>query len=135
MPLSVGTRLGAYEVLSVVGKGGMGEVYRARDTRLGRDVAIKVLPEAVAADHGRRQRFNREARAISSLNHPHICSLFDIGSEDGVDYLVMELIEGESLANRSRRVAAVTRRRDCPSSDTCASLRPRTAANGRSKLR
>src|SRR5262245_5222899 len=100
MPLSVGTHLGAYELRSVVGKGGMGEVYRARDTRLGRDVAIKVLSDAFASDDGRRQRFKREARAISSLNHPHICSLFDVGSQDGADYLVMELIEGESLDQR-----------------------------------
>ena len=103
MPFESGTRFGAYELRSVVGKGGMGEVYRARDTRLGRDVAIKVLTDHFAADHGRRQRFNTEARAIASLSHPHICSLYDIGSEDGTDYLVMELIEGESLADRLLR--------------------------------
>ena len=100
MPFSSGTRFGAYELRSVVGKGGMGDVYRARDTRLERDVAIKVLPDHFATDHVRRQRFNLEARAIASLSHPHICSLYDIGSEGGTDYLVMELIEGESLADR-----------------------------------
>lgn len=100
MRLAVGARLGAYELRSIVGTGGMGEVYRARDSRLGREVAIKVLPETFAADPGRRQRFNREARAVSSLNHPHICTLHDIGSENGADYLVMELIEGESLEAR-----------------------------------
>src|SRR5262245_52281220 len=103
MPFEAGARLGAYQLLSMLGAGGMGEVYRARDTRLGRDVAIKVLPELSAADPGRRQRFNREARAVSSLSHPHICTLHDVGSEDGAEYLVMELIEGESLANRLLR--------------------------------
>ena len=100
MSLSSGTRFGAYELRSLVGRGGMGEVYRARDTRLGRDVALKVLPGHVAADHDLRQRFSTEARAIAALNHPHICSLYDIGSEDGTDYLVMELLDGESLAER-----------------------------------
>ena len=78
----------------------MGEVYRARDTRLGRDVAIKVLPEKLNADPDLRERFEREAKAISSLNHPHICSLYDVGHEDGTDYLVMEFLEGDSLADR-----------------------------------
>ena len=100
MPLAAGSRLGPYEILGPLGAGGMGEVYRARDPRLGRDVAIKVLPEDVAPTPELRQRFEREARAISSLNHPHICTLHDIGQQDGVDFLVMELIEGETLAAR-----------------------------------
>jgi len=105
MPLSPGEKLGPYEVLSPAGAGGMGEVYRARDTRLDRTVALKVLPAHVAQDPERRQRFEREARAISSLNHPHICSLYDIGRQDGVDYLVMEYVEGETLALRLERGA------------------------------
>src|SRR5712692_10146385 len=100
MPLSSGTRLGPYEVLSPIGAGGMGEVYRAKDTRLDRIVAIKVLAAHVADRPESRQRFEREARAVSSLNHPHICSLYDIGQQDGRDYLVMEYLEGETLAAR-----------------------------------
>ncbi len=100
MPLSSGTRLGPYEILALLGAGGMGEVYRARDTRLERTVAIKVLPAHLAASPERRQRFEREARAVSSLNHPHICALYDIGQQDGVDFLVMEYLEGETLAHR-----------------------------------
>jgi serine/threonine-protein kinase len=103
MALSSGTRLGPYEILSVAGSGGMGEVYRARDTRLDRVVAIKVLPEALLLDPGRRQRLEREARAVSSLSHPHICTLHDVGHQDGVDYLVMEYLEGETLAERLRK--------------------------------
>ncbi|MEK6325180.1 MAG: protein kinase [Acidobacteriota bacterium] len=100
MKIGAGTKLGPYEILSPLGAGGMGEVYRARDTRLDRIVAIKVLPDHLAMHTELRQRFEREARAVSSLNHPHICTLHDIGSQDGLDYLVMELIEGESLADR-----------------------------------
>ncbi|MEP7027982.1 MAG: protein kinase [Candidatus Eisenbacteria bacterium] len=103
MPLTPGTRLGPYEILSPLGAGGMGEVYRARDPRLGRDVAIKVLPEAHAADPEHRARFEREARAISKLAHPHICALFDVGQVAGSEYLVMELLEGETLAQRLER--------------------------------
>src|SRR6266581_6140763 len=98
MPLSTGQRLGPYEILSPAGAGGMGEVYRARDTRLDRIVAIKVLPAHVAADPELRQRLEREARAVSSLNHPHICALYDVGHQDGTDFLVMEYLEGETLA-------------------------------------
>src|SRR5512132_3068698 len=100
MTLTTGSRVGAYEILGTLGAGGMGEVYRARDTRLGRDVAIKVLPTEVAHDQQRRLRFEREAQAIAALNHPHICALYDIGSADDVLFLVMELLEGETLEAR-----------------------------------
>src|SRR3954454_4083437 len=99
MPLAAGTRLGPYEILSPLGSGGMGEVYRARDTRLDRMVAIKVLPAQLAEDAQLKMRFEREARAISQLNHPNICTLHDVG--DG--YIVMELLEGETLAARVAR--------------------------------
>jgi hypothetical protein len=101
--LAPGTRLGPYEIGIPIGSGGMGEVYRARDTRLGRDVAVKVLPAAAAANAESRERFMREARAISALNHPGICTLHDVGAHDGTDYLVMELVEGETLASRLER--------------------------------
>jgi Tol biopolymer transport system component len=100
MSLASGTRLGPYEILAPLGAGGMGEVYRARDTRLDRTVAIKILPAQFSADPIRKQRFEREAKTISGLNHPHICTLHDVGSQDGVDYLVMECVEGETLAER-----------------------------------
>jgi eukaryotic-like serine/threonine-protein kinase len=100
MALTPGFRLGAYEIESPAGAGGMGEVYRARDLRLDRSVAIKVLPEQFANNPEVRQRFEREARAISSLNHPNICTLYDVGHQDGIDYLVMEYLEGEVLASR-----------------------------------
>src|SRR6202790_2362108 len=100
MPILSGKRLGPYEILSAIGAGGMGEVYRARDTRLDRIVAIKVLPTHLADRSELRERFEREARTIASLNHPHICTLFDIGQQDGIDYLVMEYLEGETLAQR-----------------------------------
>jgi eukaryotic-like serine/threonine-protein kinase len=99
----VGRTLGHYRVVSLLGSGGMGEVYRATDTRLDRTVALKVLPQHLSSDPERRQRFEREARAVSSLSHPHICALYDIGQQDGIDYLVMEYIEGESLADRLAR--------------------------------
>jgi serine/threonine protein kinase/WD40 repeat protein len=100
MALSAGTKLGPYEIVAPLGAGGMGEVYRARDTRLGRDVAIKVLPTHLADRPDLRERFEREARAIASLNHSHICTLHDIGRQDATDYLVMELVEGQTLAQR-----------------------------------
>ncbi len=104
MPLNPGEKLGAYEILSPLGAGGMGEVYRARDTRLGRDVAIKVLPERLSSSPDFRQRFEREARAISSLQHPHICVLYDVGHDDSAgEYLVMEFLEGETVAERLKR--------------------------------
>jgi eukaryotic-like serine/threonine-protein kinase len=100
MPLAPGTHLGPYEISAPLGAGGMGEVYRARDTRLERSVAIKILPPQFSADPVRKQRFEREAKTISSLNHPHICVLHDVGHQDGIDYLVMECVEGETLAKR-----------------------------------
>jgi len=100
MAILSGQRLGPYEILAPAGAGGMGEVYRAKDTRLGRTVAIKVLPAHLADDPERRERFEREARTIASLNHPHICTLYDIGHQDGIDFLVLEYLEGETLAQR-----------------------------------
>ena len=100
MPLSSGTKLGPYEIRSTLGAGGMGEVYLARDTRLDRTVAVKILPSHLSADPDARQRFDREARVISSLNHPNICTLYDVGHQDGADFLVMEYLEGETLADR-----------------------------------
>ena len=100
MPLAPGTRLGPYEIVAAIGAGGMGEVYKARDTRLERTVAIKVLPATLAADPEFKARFDREAKSISALNHPHICTLHDVGSQDGTHFLVMEHLEGETLAAR-----------------------------------
>src|SRR5262245_22545011 len=100
MTLAAGTKLGPYEIVSPIGAGGMGEVYRAKDTLLDRTVAVKVLPSELSSKPGLRQRFEREARAIASLNHPHICALYDVGQQDGVDFLVMEFLEGETLAER-----------------------------------
>ena len=105
MALTSGTKLGPYEIQSALGAGGMGEVYLARDTRLDRAVAIKVLASHLSSSPELKQRMEREARAISSLNHPHICHLYDIGSQDGTDYLVMEFLEGETLAERLRKGA------------------------------
>src|SRR5512135_1254454 len=98
MSLVAGARLGPYEIQSAIGAGGMGEVYKARDTRLDRTVAIKILPPAVAADPDRRARFAREAKTIAGLNHAHICALYDVGDHDGSIFLVMEYIAGETLA-------------------------------------
>ena len=103
MGLAAGTKLGPYEVESPLGAGGMGEVYRARDTRLDRTVAIKILPSHLSENPEAKQRFEREARTISSLNHPNICTLHDIGHQDGVDFLVMECLEGETLGQRLRK--------------------------------
>jgi eukaryotic-like serine/threonine-protein kinase len=105
MPLSDGTRLGSYEILSALGAGGMGEVYRARDTRLDRDIAIKILPEAFAADAGRVARFQREAKVLAALNHPHIAAIYGLEDADGVKALLMELVEGDDLAQRLTRGA------------------------------
>ena len=103
MALASGTRLGPYEILAAIGAGGMGEVYKARDTRLDRTVAIKILPPAAAADHERRARFEREAKTVAGLNHPHICTVHDVGDYGGSMFLVMEHIAGETLAARLRR--------------------------------
>ena len=103
MALNPGTRLGPYEIQSPLGAGGMGEVYKANDTRLDRVVAIKVLPGHLASDPERRERFDREAKVISSLNHRHICALYDVGRQDGIDFLVMEYVDGETLADRLAR--------------------------------
>ena len=103
MTLSAGAKLGPYEILEPIGAGGMGEVYKATDTRLERTVAIKVLPSHVSDHPQVRERFEREARTISQLNHPHICTLHDVGRENGVDFLVMEHIEGETVAERLQK--------------------------------
>ena len=100
MAIVPGRRLGPYEILSAIGAGGMGEVYRARDTRLDRIVAIKIMPDHLSGRENLRERFEREAKTIASLNHPHICTLYDSGHQDGIDYLVMEYLEGETLAQR-----------------------------------
>jgi serine/threonine protein kinase len=100
MPLVPGTRLGGYEILGLIGLGGMGEVYRARDSRLNRDVAIKVLPADVTADHDRLARFEREAQVLASLNHPNIAQIHGVEDSSGTPALVMELVEGPTLADR-----------------------------------
>src|SRR5262245_39287861 len=100
MGLAAGSRLGAYEVAALVGEGGMGQVYRARDTKLGRSVAIKVLPEEVQADPERIARFEREAQLLAALNHPHIAALFGMEEVDRRHFLIMELVEGDTLAER-----------------------------------
>src|ERR1700694_3288561 len=105
MALFSGSRLGPYEIQSALGAGGMGKFYKARDTRLDRAVAIKILPDALAADPQFRDRFDREARAISQLTHPHICTLFDVGEQQGTAYLVMEYLEGETLEHRLKKGA------------------------------
>ncbi|MEE9562420.1 MAG: serine/threonine-protein kinase, partial [Thermoanaerobaculia bacterium] len=103
MTLEAGSKLGPYEIIEPLGAGGMGEVYRARDTRLEREVAIKVLPEHLSASPELRQRLEREAKVISSLQHPNICTLHDIGSENGIDFLVMEFLDGKTLAAQLER--------------------------------
>src|SRR5438445_10859748 len=105
MPLVSGTKLGPYEIGAPLGAGGMGEVYRAKDTRLDRTVAIKILPAHLSSDPVRKQRFEREAKTIYSLNHANICVLYDVGQQDGIDYVVMECIEGETLSTRLEKGA------------------------------
>ena len=100
MPITPGTHLGPFEIVAVLGAGGMGEVYKARDTRLDRTVAIKVLLEQISNRPEARARFEREAQIIAGLNHPHICVIHDVGHQNGLDYLVMEHIEGQTLAER-----------------------------------
>lgn len=108
MALTSGTKLGPYEIVAPLGAGGMGEVYRALDTSLDRTVAIKILPSQLSDDGMRRQRFEREAKAVSSLNHPHICALYDVGRQEGVDFIVMEYVEGVTLAGRLEKRALPT---------------------------
>src|ERR1700676_3363703 len=103
MNLASGTKLGPYEIASLLGAGGMGEVYRARDSRLKREVAIKVLPQSVSADADRLRRFEQEALATAALNHPNILAVFDIGTHEGAPYVVSELLEGETLRDSLRR--------------------------------
>src|SRR5262245_11498236 len=105
MPLNAGTRLGSYEIAAPLGAGGMGEVYRATDTKLGRDVAIKVLPDALVADPERAARLDREARLLASLNHPHIAAIYGLEDAPSGKFLVMELVPGETLAERIARGA------------------------------
>src|SRR3989442_11967871 len=105
MGLTAGTKLGPYEILAMLGAGGMGEVYRALDPRLDRTVAVKVLASHLSSSPELKQRMEREAKAISSLNHRHICHLYDIGSQDGTAYMAMEFLEGETLAERLRKGA------------------------------
>src|SRR6202166_3982670 len=107
MALASGTRLGSYEGVAQIGAGGMGEVYKARDSKLGRDVAIKVLPEAFAHDADRLARFQREAKMLASLNHPNIATIYGLEQSNGTSYLVMELVSGETLQERIRRDGAV----------------------------
>src|SRR6202046_4900354 len=102
MPLATGTKLGPYEVVAPIGAGGMGGVYRARDTRLQRNVAVKVLPASFAVDANKLRRFEQEARAAGALNHPNILAIYDMGVQDGAPYLVTELLEGETLRDRLR---------------------------------
>src|SRR5712691_11784782 len=105
MPQQAGTKLGPYEILSPLGAGGMGEVYKATDTRLNRTVAVKVLPPHFTDNPEMKQRFDREAQVIAGLNHPHICTLYDVGRQGDTDFLVMEYLEGETLAQRIERGA------------------------------
>src|SRR5262249_54060959 len=106
--LPAGSRLGPYEIVAPIGAGGMGEVYKARDTRLERTVAVKVLPEHLSKSEEIRQRFEREAKTISQLSHPHICALYDVGREGETEYLVMEYLEGETLSDRLGKGALPT---------------------------
>jgi serine/threonine protein kinase len=103
MPVAAGEKFGPYEVQGHIGEGGMGEVYRARDTRLSRSVAIKVLPQAIANDPDHMRRFEQEARTVAALNHPNILAVYDVGVQDGTPYLVTELLEGETLRERLDR--------------------------------
>ena len=111
MSLSAGTSLGPYEILAPIGAGGMGEVYKAKDTRLERTVAIKVLPQHLSSSAEVRQRFEREAKTISQLSHPHICALYDVGNQDGTEYLVMELPRGRDAVGSAGKGSLPLRRR------------------------
>ena len=126
MPLTSGTKLGPYEIQSPLGAGGMGEVYRARDARLNRDVAIKILPASFSSDPERLQRFAQESRAAAALNHPNILSIFDIGEDHGAPYVVSELLEGETLRDRLRTGRSVPAKRSITRSRLPADWPPRT---------
>ena len=129
MPLSAGARLGSYEILAPLGAGGMGEVYRARDARLGREVALKVLPAEMAASADRLARLEREARAVAGLNHPNIVTLFSLEDDGGVRFLTMELVEGHSLGRaRSPPEAFPSRASSSCRSPSPRPSRPRTSA-------
>jgi serine/threonine protein kinase len=111
MPLFAGQRLGPYEIVAIIGAGGMGDVYRARDPRLGRDIAIKVLPTAFSADADRLHRFEQEAHAAAALNHPNILAVYDIGTQADAPFIVSELLEGQTLRDRPFRLRTGSRRR------------------------
>ena len=115
LTISAGTRLGPYEIVAPIGAGGMGEVYKAKDTRLERTVAVKVLPQHLSSSPEVRQRFEREAKTISQLSHPHICALYDVGNQDGVEYLVMELPRGRDAVRPARARARCRSSRRCGS--------------------
>src|SRR5260221_1150692 len=108
--MTAGTRIGPYEIVALIGQGGMGQVYRAKDTRLGREVAVKVLPETFASDADRRERFQREAQAVAALSHPNIVAIFDTGLHDDVAFVVMELLAGRTLRERLSSGALPTRK-------------------------
>ena len=110
MPIAAGTRIGPYEIVGWLGAGGMGDVYRARDARFGREVAIKLLPDVFAAEANRLNRFEQEARAAGQLNHPNILAVYDVGTHDGAPYLVSELLEGETLRTRLKGGALPARK-------------------------
>ncbi len=137
MPFEAGARLGPYEIIAPIGAGGMGEIYRARDTRLDRTVAVKVLTGALAADSESRRRFEQEARAIAALNDPHICTVHDVGSHGDLDYLVLEYLEGETLADRLLRAPGRRRSLRCsrriPSWTTFSDAASRRILNGGGK--
>ena len=132
LPLTTGSRLGPYEILSPLGAGGMGEVYRAKDPRLGRDVAIKVLPPSFSQDADRLRRFEQEAKAAGVLNHPNITAVYDIGTHDGAPYVVQELLEGETLRARARRRAASRRARRSTTRSRSRTASPRRTRRGSS---
>ena len=132
MSLAAGTRLGPYEILAPLGAGGMGEVYRARDTRLGREVAVKVLPASFSTDPDRLRRFEQEARAAGALNHPNIVAVYDIGQHDGAPYVVSELLEGETLRERTRRRGRSRRARRSTTRSRSPAASPRPTRRGSS---
>ena len=131
MTIAAGSRLGPYEILAPLGAGGMGEVYRARDTRLGREVAIKVLPSHLSSSPESRQRFEREAKTISALSHPHICALYDVGNQDGVEYLVMEYLKGGRDAGAAPGERAAASRPDTVWNGDRRGARPRAPSRDR----